>query len=167
MDQLKLQIHKRYLILAEELYNSSEPKKIAPCLGIQRRSRLFGAIVFIGFALESFINEIGLEYCKDVFDSIERLPPTDKWLLIPRLKSKNSFDRNKEPLLSISMIFKLRNRFAHFKPEFKDEVSRDFIELKKIDHKLVKKLYNKSIEGMKILSKEFKADNDWLEIKNL
>lgn len=168
MDQLKFQLHKRYFILAEELYQKSEPDIKTPNFGIQRRSRLFGAIIFLGFALESFINEIGLEYCRDIFDSIERLPPPEKWFLISKFKSKDILNRGREPFLSILTIFQLRNYFAHFKPQFKDENSPDYIRLKTIDHKLVKKLYYQSIEAMKILSKELKIDdNDWLETKNL
>lgn len=168
MNVIKIRLHKRYLILAEELYNSSGPNKNTPYLGEQRRSRLIGAIVFLGFALESFINEIGLEYCKDVFDSIDRLSPADKLIIILKSEAKRILEKGREPYQSISLIFRLRNQFAHFKPQFKGNLSKDYIAMRDIDHKLVKKLYNSSIDGMKFLSKEFgMEDNDWLEDKKL
>lgn len=156
------------MILAEELYRSSEPDKKCPYLGEQRRSRLFASIVFLGFALESFINEIGLEYYKNDFALLDRLPAQDKWIIIPKLKSRTVLERGKEPFQSIAMIFRYRNLFAHFKPQFKIETSKDYCEMKKIDHGLVKKFYARSIEGMCFLAKEFKLeDSDWLEDKKL
>ena len=73
MRQTKVEIYKHWLILAEELYHSSEPNRNTPYLGDYRRRKLYGAVVFLALALESFINQIGLEYCSDDFALIDRL----------------------------------------------------------------------------------------------
>ena len=85
MRQTKVQIYKHWFILAEELYQASEPNRNTPYLGDYRRRKLYGAVVFLALALESFINELGLEYCSDDFASIDRLPAPAKWLIVPKL----------------------------------------------------------------------------------
>ncbi|MCX5716077.1 MAG: hypothetical protein NTV07_04345 [Candidatus Omnitrophica bacterium] len=129
---------------------------------------MFGAIVFLGFALESFINEVVNERCQDVFDSIEQIPLPDKWFIISKLSTKNILQKNKEPFQSIVLIFKLRNQLAHFKPKFMDYNAKSYQQMRKINHSVVKKLYNNSIEAMKLLAKEFNLENqEWLEDKKL
>jgi len=165
---LKIRLYKRFLILAEKLYNDSEPDKKTPYIGEQRRSMLYGSILFLAFALESFINEIGIKYCQDDFERIDRLPTLDKWIIIPKLHSEIILFEDREPFQSISKIFTYRNLFTHFKPQFKKYSSKEYREIRNVDHKLVKRLFNRSIEAMKLLAKKFNLENsDWLETKRL
>ena len=97
MRQTKVQIYKHWLILAEELYEASEPNSKAPYIGDQRRRRLNGAIVFLALSLEAFINEIGLEFCGDEFASIDRLPGPDKWLRVPKLGERGFAKKGESP----------------------------------------------------------------------
>lgn len=164
----KIAFHKICLILAKELYEISEPKKKSPYLGTQRKRRLYGAIVFLGFALESFINEIGIMYCKKDFKRIERLTTVNKWLIIPKLISKEIFDVGKEPFQSIDRIFDYRNLFAHYKPRFKKWDAKEYKKIDEINHKLVKKFYNQTIQAMKDVRDNLCEEKDlerfaWLE----
>jgi hypothetical protein len=47
-----------------------------------RKRKLYGSIIFLAFALESFINEIGIEHINSEFDEIERMPTVKKWYII-------------------------------------------------------------------------------------
>lgn len=162
---LKVQFYKHCLILARELYDLSEPQKNTPQLGDQRRRRLYGSILFLAFALESFINEIAIECCKEEFDSIDKLSALDKWDIIPKLAiHKRLFKKGEEPYQSIDRIFDYRNLFAHFKPQFKDESAKDYQKMRKVDHALTRKLFNNAVLVMRIISKEFNIQTmDWLE----
>lgn len=106
-----------------------------------RKRKLYGSIIFLAFALESFINEIGIEHINSEFDEIERMPTVKKWYIIWNLKSKSLFLKGKEPFQSIDKLFKLRNMFAHDKLEFKDIDSKVYREIRNINHKLVRHLY--------------------------
>jgi|RhiMetdeSRZDD1v2_1073273.scaffolds.fasta_scaffold313676_2 hypothetical protein len=168
MRQTKVQIYKHWLILAEELYEASEPNSKAPYIGDQRRRRLNGAIVFLALSLEAFINEIGLEFCGDEFASIDRLPGPDKWLRVPKLGGKRFCKEGREPYQSIQTIFAYRNLFAHFKPSFQSDDCKQFAKMKRVDHDLFKRLYRRSIDAMKLVSSEFMVSGmEWLDIKRL
>lgn len=159
---LKIQFYKHYLILAKELYELSEPNKKTPILGDMRKRRLYGSIIFLAFALESFINEIGIEYLNSDFDEIERMPTVEKWYLIGNLKSKSLFSKGKEPYQSIIKLFKLRDKFAHDKPNFKDIDSKEYRKIRNINHKFVKNLHNNTIESFELLRKAFDIpDSKW------
>lgn len=158
-----VRIYKSWLILVRELYELSEPNKAAPYLGEMRRRKLYGCIVFLAFALESFINEIGIEYCKEDFKLLDRLPAVTKWQIIPKLNSRNLFKKNEEPFISIKEIFQLRNTFAHYKPQFKDMLDPEFRKLKQVDHKLVRRLYKNTIKAMRAMATAFDlVGSDWL-----
>jgi hypothetical protein len=166
MRQTKVQIYKHWLILAEELYEASEPNSKAPYIGDRRRRNLNGAIVFLALSLEAFINEIGLEFCGDEFASIDRLPGPDKWLLVPKLGGKRCCTEGTHQ--SIRTIFAYRNLFAHFKPRFLSDDCKEFAKIKRIDHDLFKRLYRQSIDAMKLVSSEFMVSGmEWLDIKRL
>ena len=159
---LKIQFYKHYLILAKELYISSVPNKKTPQLGDMRKRRLYGSIIFLALALESFVNEIGIEYLDDEFNEIERMPTVKKWYIIGNLKSKSLFLKGKEPFQSIIKVFKLRDKFVHDKPNFKDIDSKEYREIRNINHKFVKKLYNNTIEAFGLLGEAFDIpDSDW------
>lgn len=163
---LKVQIYKHWLILAEKLYFDSNPSKQTPSISDQRRRLLYGATLFLAFALESFINEIGIEFCPNEFESLDKISTSDKWLIIPRLISKPLFFRDREPFQSIFLIFKYRNFFAHFKPEFKDEKHKDYEDMRKIDHSLIRKFYGNTIIAMQLLRDKLKIkDMEWLDLK--
>lgn len=158
----KIQFYKHYLILAKELYDLSKPNKKTPHLGDLRKRKLYGSIIFLALALESFINEIGIEYLNIEFNEIERMPTVKKWYIIGNLKSKSLFLKGKEPFQSIDKLFRLRNIFAHDKPEFKDIDSKVYREIRNINHKFVRNLYNNTIESFELLRKAFDIpDSDW------
>jgi hypothetical protein len=168
MKQTKIQIYKHWFILAEELYHASKPDLRAPYLGDQRKRRLYGAVVFLALTLESFINEIGLEFCGDDFSSIDRLSAPDKWLLVPKLKGRNIYLRGREPHQSIQTIFSYRNLFVHFKPQFRPDECQEYEEMSKVDHALFKRLYRRTVEAMKLVSSELKVSGmEWLDLKKL
>jgi len=168
MNQIKVEIYKHWLILAEELYHASEPNSKAPNLGDQRKRRLYGAIVFLALTLEAFINEIGLEFCCDEFASIDRLPGPDKWLQIPRLGGRKLYSAGREPHQSIKTIFAYRNLFVHFKPHFQLDDCKDFERVKRVDHALFKRLYRRSVEAMKLVSSDLEVPGmEWLDAKKL
>ena len=168
MRQTKVEIYKHWLILAEELYHGSEPNRNTPYLGDYRRRKLYGAVVFLALALESFINDIGLEYCSDDFASIDRLPTPAKWLIVPKLARREVCSKDREPHRSIQTIFAYRNLFVHFKPRFQPDGSRDFEKMKSLNQALFKKLHEQSVAAMKLASREFKISGmEWLEDKKL
>lgn len=165
---LKVQFYKDCLILAEELYKASEPDKQTPNISGQRRRRLYGAIIFLALALESFINEIGIDYCPNEFDSLGKLRAPDKWDIILKLKKRKPFEKSKEPFQSITKIFRYRNLFVHFKPQFKEFNHKDYEDMRKVTHSLVKKLHNNTVKAMKIIHKEFNIPNlQWLDTKTI
>ncbi|GEM_PF-1864436 len=165
---LKVAFYKHCFILAEDLYHESKPDSKTSNISDQRRRKLYGAIVFLAFALESFINEIGLERCSDDFDSIDKLATPDKWILIPKLCSKPSLNKGTEPFQSIAAIFRYRNLFAHFKPQFKEFQHKDYQKMREVTHNLFKSYYNNTIYAMKILRKEFViSELEWLDNKKL
>jgi len=158
----KIQFYKHYLILAKDLYDLSEPNRKTPHLGDMRKRKLYGSIIFLALALESFINEIGIEYLNIAFDEIERMPTVKKWYIIGNLRSKSLFKNGKEPFQSIDKLFKLRNMFVHDKPRFKDVDSKVYLEIRNINHKFVRNLYNNTIESFELLRKAFDIpDSDW------
>jgi len=164
----KVQFYKHYLILAEDLYRESEPQKITPNISDLRRRKLYGAIIFLAFALESFINEVGIEFFPNEFDAIEKLSTPDKWYLIPRLKSIELFEKGKEPYQSITEIFDYRNKFVHFKPRYQEYNSKLYRKMSEVTHKKVKKLYKYTIEAMKKIRDNFNIENmEWLDDKQL
>jgi hypothetical protein len=165
--ETKVQFYKHCLILAEDLYRDSEPRRKTPSVSDQRWRKLFGAVVFLALALEAFINEIGLELCDD-FHSIERLSAPDKWLIIPKLCGKDLFSRGKEPYQSIKLIFNHRNLFVHFKPQYQPEESKEYQQMSKVDHAFVEKVYCETIKAMKLVSRSFALpDMEWLDEKLL
>ena len=164
----KIQFYKYCINLAEDLYRYSEPTKKSPSISENRRSNLYGAILFLSFALESFINEVGIEYCPEDITAIENITMPDKWYLIPKLQSKKLFNKGKEPYQSIATIYKYRNLFVHFKPKYKDVNSKDYQSMREVTHALVKKLYNNTIKAMKIIRNNFNIpEMEWLEDKKL
>jgi len=168
MRQTKVQIYKHWFILAEELYQASEPNRNTPYLGDYRRRKLYGAVVFLALALESFINELGLEYCSDDFASIDRLPAPAKWLIVPKLTRRKVCSKDREPHQSIQAIFVYRNLFVHFKPHFQPDDCKDFEKLKSHNHALFNRLHEQSVAAMKLASQEFNVSGmEWLDDKKL
>lgn len=164
----KIRFHKHCFILAEELYHASEPNKVTPQIGDMRMRRLYGAILFLAFALESFINEIIFDYFVDDRERIEKWSTIDKWLFVPKLQNKPGFDRGKEPFQTIKNIFKYRDLFAHFKPQMKNINSCDYTLMRKVNHEMVRHFYNKGIDAMKTMCGWFQIqDACWLGVKEL
>ena len=166
--QTKVRFYVHFLRLAEELYTLSEPNKQTPQLADQRRRLLYGAVLFLAFALESFINEVAIDHCQDDFEAVDRLSTPDKWRLVPKICGKVPLQKNKQPLQTISEIFRYRNLFVHYKPRFQKDDSKEYQNLRKIDHACVKRFYQNTVQSMQLLRDGFRLNNlEWLDDKKL
>lgn len=165
---LKLDIYKDFLILAENHYHNSDHFKESPSVGYQRRRELYASIIFLSFALESFINDISIRCFEKDFESFEKLSTPDKWYLIPRLKTLYLFEKSTQPFQSIDLTFKYRNILAHNKPQFQKQNCKEYNKLLQITPAFVRQLYDHSIQAMIIIRKNFKIKNlEWLDDKKL
>lgn len=148
--EVKRGLHKRYLIIARELYNSSDPNSKTPHLGERRKGRLIVCLIIICFALESFVNDIlQITYSTNIAE-IEKEPLKDK---VKRLYKTSSITT--DPIYdSIIELIKARNSFAHYKPNFRNP--KDNLEKlnESIDHKKIADYYANTVILMQTISKE-------------
>jgi hypothetical protein len=72
-------------------------------------------IIFTAFAIESYLNGIGARVA-DFWDSVEKINWKNKINILHSLSGKEP-NWGAEPLSFISEVFKIRDRFAHGKPE--------------------------------------------------
>jgi hypothetical protein len=65
---------------------------------------------------EAHINLIAREQLKGKFRNIfEKLPLEGKWLFLPKILGKNTFDQGSEPFQSFSKLIRYRNKLIHYK----------------------------------------------------
>lgn len=83
-----------------------------------RRRRIISTVVFVGACLETFINEYGIENISEEWESIERLPLSDKWLIVIKLIGKGKLSRNSSMFKDILWVKNFRNNIMHYKPKF-------------------------------------------------
>ena len=92
-----------------------------------QRIELTPFVVFIAFAIESYLNTLG---SKEIlfWDSLERLPWRSK-IVILHAQAKAVPDWGSEPLQFASEVFKLRDKLAHGKSEqIRGPLTRDWLE---------------------------------------
>lgn len=72
--------------------------------------------IFCVAALEAYINKIAQQLIKGKhFQHFEKLPIEGKWLFLPQLLGKPSFDPGEQPFQNFSKLIKLRNKLVHHK----------------------------------------------------
>lgn len=79
------------------------------------RAELTPIVVFLAFAIESYLNTIG-ERQFDIWDELERLPWRKKIAILHKA-AKRPIEWGKDPLQFATEVFALRDRLAHGKPE--------------------------------------------------
>ena len=79
------------------------------------RMELTPIVVFLAFAIESYLNSIGARQL-EIWDELERLPWKKKMVILHKTANR-SIDLGKDPLLFATEVFALRDRLAHGKPE--------------------------------------------------
>lgn len=79
------------------------------------RIELTPIVVFMAFAIESYLNSIGARQL-EIWEELERLPWRKK-VAILHTTAKKSLDWGKDPLRFATEVFGLRDRLAHGKPE--------------------------------------------------
>ena len=79
------------------------------------RAELTPIVVFLAFAIESYLNSIGARQL-DIWDELERLPWRKKIAILHKT-AKKSIEWGKDPLKFATEVFALRDRLAHGKPE--------------------------------------------------
>ena len=79
------------------------------------RIELTPIVVFLAFAIESYLNSIGARQL-EIWDELERLPWKKKVAILHKT-AKRSLDWGKDPLQFAIEVFALRDRLAHGKPE--------------------------------------------------
>ncbi len=79
------------------------------------RIELTPIVVFLAFAIESYLNSIGARQV-EIWDELERLPWKKKVAILHKT-AKRSIDWGKDPLQFATEVFALRDRLAHGKPE--------------------------------------------------
>jgi hypothetical protein len=74
-------------------------------------------IVFCAFTLEAYINDYAINrlsknYLKNYLDKLDLVA---KWVVIPRLMSREQLDPGSRPLQQIAWLVELRNKLVHYK----------------------------------------------------
>lgn len=79
------------------------------------RIELTPIVVFLAFAIESYLNSIGARQL-EIWDELERLPRRKKVAILHKTATR-SLDWGKDPMQFAAEVFALRDRLAHGKPE--------------------------------------------------
>ncbi len=165
--EIKRELYKSYLILVRSLYLQSQPDLVSPQIGAIRKRFLVGSVIFLGFAMEAFINDFGNKYVDD-FEDLEKLETLSKFLLFPRISRENSraiIRKNESSYSSLKQLFKYRNYFVHYKPAFRRTNTNDERLYTELNHKKVKDLYSEMVKLLKLLNSHFKMfedGDDWI-----
>ena len=165
--EIKRELYKSYLILVRNLYQQSQPDVVTPQMGAVRKRFLVGSIIFLGFAMEAFINDFGDMYIDD-FDELEQIDTLNKFLLFPRIARENPsaiIKKGEATYSALKQLFKYRNYFVHYKPAFRGTNTNDERLYTELNHPTVKELYGKMIKLLKLLNNHFKIfedGDDWI-----
>jgi len=132
---------------------------------IQRAAMV--SVVFSALTLEAFINDYGISnFSKTFFDTyLDRLSPTAKWMIIPRLKTGKQLDPQRPPIHKLSSLFKQRDKLVHHKTVTKpvsEVFNKDWLD---------EKHSKESLSIVQLLVKELAeidqtVDVSWLEIED-
>lgn len=82
---------------------------------IQRSAMV--VVIFSALTLEAYINHYGIERLSDTyFDRyVDRLSPTAKWVVIPRLVLSREIKQDGQAFELLVKLFRLRNKLVHYK----------------------------------------------------
>lgn len=82
--------------------------------------------IFCEICLEAYINTYaGDRLSKLVWEKLERLNLNDKWIIVPELIFKKTFETEEEPYKSLKWLVEKRNFIVHYKGKFrKPEINR-------------------------------------------
>lgn len=165
--EIKRELYKSYLILVRNLYLQSQPDLVMSQIGAVRKRFLVGSIIFLGFAMEAFINDFGDKYIDD-FEDLERLETLNKFLLFPKIsreKPSAIIRKSESSYSALKQLFKYRNYFVHYKPTFRAINTNDERLYTELNHEIIKDLYGQMIRLLKILNNQFKMfknGDDWI-----
>ncbi len=165
--QIKRELYKSYLILVRSLYQQSQPDFQAPKIGEKRKRFLVGSIIFLAFAMESFINDFGERFV-DNFEDFEKNEPKNKYLVFPKLARENSAEiikKSEHSYFALKSLFMYRNFFVHHKPAFRNSDTNEEQLYSELDHELVKILYIQMIKIIKSFNNQFNVfieADDWI-----
>jgi hypothetical protein len=125
------------------------------------------SVVFSALTLEAFINDYAISnFSKTFFDTyLDRLSPTTKWMIIPRLKTGKQLDPLGPAIHKLSSLFKQRDKLVHHKTVIKpvsEAFNKDWLDEKHSEEVLL---------TVQLLVKELAkidqtVDVSWLEIED-
>jgi len=165
-EETKRELYKSYLILASHLFRQSLPEG-TPHLGTRKQRFLIGSVTFIAFAMESFINDFGIKFVHG-FDDLEGLETLTKFLLFPKLSMSNPMDlihKENSEYANLKKLFQYRNLFAHYKPAFRNDKSREEKLMRELNYSVVRKEYTSAVKIMKLFNDHFgmfMGGDDWI-----
>ncbi len=130
---------------------------------IQRQAMVVA--IFSALTLEAFINDYGIYRFSSAFfdDHLDKLGPSSKWLIIPRLVTGKEIPRDGQAHKGIVKVFDLRNRLVHYKArkkkisDLKDD--KDWVTEKHAD--AAYKSVDLAVLALKAIDPS--VDVDWLE----
>jgi hypothetical protein len=97
------------------LFAQLERRENLPGLERMDSAGLVPFVVFMAFAIESYLNSLGFRHVK-AWEDLERLPWKAKTALLHEIANK-AYDWGVEPLQFAKEVFSIRDRLAHGKPE--------------------------------------------------
>lgn len=164
--EIKREFYKSYLILVRNLYKQSEPEKDTPNISDIRKRFLVGSILFLAFAMESFINDFGDTFVPEYKD-LEKIETINKFVLFPRLSpyGKVIVIKGENHYKQLKMLFNYRNYLAHYKPAFRTKDTKEEKNFQELNHTLVASIYRDMITLLKLINKKsnmFEGENDWI-----
>ncbi|SRR5258708_358664 len=166
-EEIKRELYKSYLILVKNLYQQSDPNENTPQIGAKRKRFLVGSVIFLAFAMESFINDFGDRFVED-FKDFEKIDSLNKFLLFPKIAKVNPskiIKKNEISYSALKQLFKYRNYFVHYKPIYRSIETNEEKLYTQLDHEIVKNLYKEMIKILKKFNDHFlifENDNDWI-----
>ncbi len=173
MNQIKIlikrQLYKPYLHIAEHLYHQAKQKyRGGPYVGEESKKFLIGAVMFLYFTLESFLNEFGYYTMDEDYEEIERLSVKQKLVLLPRIAGKSLFRKQTRTYKIVKKLQKYRNLFVHQKPKYIKLDDKNEVLYQDLNFDKVETFYKTVLNIIKKIQSEFKIyspdDEDWITI---
>lgn len=119
-EKIKSYLSVDYYNIAEKYLNEAERSS----LDFEIRQNSLISIVFSALTLEASINDIGIEYLKEIFDDIKELSFPKKWRVAIKLLLKNgqNIDKFNNLYGKLRKLNTLRNDLVHYKSKFESPV---------------------------------------------
>ncbi|SRR5260221_1598976 len=159
---LKYKLYKKYLEIAHEQFEKSDPSKNgSKYLHELRKVYLINSLILIELALESFINDFGYSNVTN-YEYLERISIKNRLVILPKI-SKN---HPKEILHEDDALFKVLNQLIKYRNIFVHRDSEEKLDkvFDIITHELINKFYIATAELMHLYDKQFSIfDDNFLE----